>query len=130
MKILFLIFVFSNQLYSKDIFNYTCPIDKDKKVEISFLDKTKPSVGLFYKNSKFANCLFDNTQMSRPADRKSVSNQEIWQLKLIECTYYFENHKSKIEVATGPFFKRDLEKGGSYFSILNHSQPLACKAKK
>lgn len=115
--------------FSKEVLNYTCPIDKNLKTEISLLDKNAPTIDLFYKKSKFATCLYENTPESHAADPRALIQDAIWQLKLKSCNYYFEKDRDKIHVDKSISFKQS-QKGPSYLAVVENAQPLTCTPKK
>lgn len=126
-----LIFLLSSlPLHAKDVHNYTCAVDKESKVELSLLDKKTPSVSLFYKNSKFATCQYENTPLSRMGDSRAQINESQWHLKLKKCDYYFEKNKDKIPVLEMAMFKESHERHGNYFLIVAGKQPINCLPKK
>lgn len=130
MKYLLFSLIFSSQLYSKEVFVYSCEINKELKTEISLLDKNTPSVDLFYNQSKFANCLFENTPLSHPANPRAQIQEAIWQLKLKSCSYYFEKHRDKIKVDKDVTFKQSSNSRPSYLAIVENQQPVLCVPKK
>lgn len=130
MKYTILTLLFSYNLYAKDVFQYVCPIEKNLYVEISLLDQNAPNIDLFYKKSKFANCVYENTLRSRPANPRAQIQDAIWRLQLKACTTYLEAHKDKIKVAREANFKQATGKVPSYLDVVENHQPLTCYPKK
>lgn len=120
----------STQVQAKEFFIYTCKIDKELKTEISLLDKNNPSVDLFYKNSKYASCLFENTPLSKPANPRAIITDAVWHLQLKDCRYYFEAHKERIKVDKDITFKQASGRGKSYLAVIENAHPLECLPKK
>lgn len=130
MKYLILILIFSKAALSKEIYNYTCAIDKDSKVELSLLDQNMPTIDLVYKNSKFAKCLYQNTPMSQRGNPRAQVQNSIWVLELKECTYYFEAHKNKIDIAPSVTFNQGYKNSANYITVVKNHQPYTCVEKK
>ncbi|MBC7712857.1 MAG: hypothetical protein H7177_05935 [Rhizobacter sp.] len=129
MKYILLTLIISSPAFSKEVFNYTCPVDKNLRVEISILDSNSPTIDLFNKKSKFATCVYENTPESHKADPRAMIQDAIWQLKLKNCNYYFEKEKDKIHVDKTVSFKQ-AKKGPSYLAVIENAQPLTCAPKK
>lgn len=130
MKYLLLTLLFSSNAFCKDIYTYTCEINKDLKVEISLLDQTMPTIDLLYKNSKYAKCLYNNTPMSQMGNPRAHVQDSVWVLELKECTYYFEAHKNKIEINPTVTFSQGYKNNASFITVVKNHQPYTCIGKK
>lgn len=134
MRSLPLIFLFSLipfTAYSKEVLEYTCPIDKNLKVELSLLDKSMPTVSLYSKKSKFASCQYESTPQSTTSNPRAQIEESQWHLKLKKCDIYFEKEKDKIKVVDKAMFKESKDpKRGNFFFIVEGQQPLKCLPRK
>ena len=117
----------SHPLHAKEIYQYNCKISKDLKMELSLLDQKMPSVTLISKKYKFGTCFFKTLPPSNGFDKKSITTEAIWQLKLEKCEYYSDKLKNKINLTETASFKQSLGKKPSFFHVLKDQQPLYCR---
>ena len=122
--------ILSTPVFSKDVLNYVCPIDKDVRVELSLVAKESPSIGLFFQKSKYGLCIFENTPMTTLSNPRTQTQDAVWVLKLKKCDYYFDKHKSKLEVLDEVTFKESKAGHGNFLIIGKGLQPVICAAKK
>lgn len=131
MKYCFLLLALTSNVYAaRTPVQFSCPIDKTLKIEISFLDQKKPSVDLFYKKTKFGTCLYNDTIYSRRKDPRAQVVADTLRLKFDSCRYYYEDQKSKIDLVSDVTFINKKGSPVSYLRIVEGMQPLRCSALK
>jgi hypothetical protein len=125
MKYIIIALAFITSAQAKDAINYSCKVNSSIHIELSLIDKNMPSVGLFYKKNKFAQCFYETTPDSSVKNSRAQVQQSIWSLALKKCDYYSDKHP-EIVVMNDVTFKQAAGKSGSYFRVLKDTQPLFC----
>ncbi len=124
MKIFLFFALFITSSHAREVYNYNCILNSELNLELSVLDEKNPSLGLFYKNSKYGSCNLTTIEHNKK-DPRAVVNEATWNLRLDACTFYVEKHKEKIKLLNTLIFK-DGGRQGRYLAAVAQKDALFC----
>ena len=129
MKLLIILYFFSQNLWAKDITEYECIGHPDFKFQLSLIDSKYPTVTVQKKNVKIVSCFYQTLPSSKPFKKIYVSKNAVWNLQLSKCEIHNDKFNNLFKFSETASFRQAPALAPSYFRMLKDQQPMTCKPK-